>query len=121
MDETSSGAVVAVAGAGYVGLTTGACVAHLGHEVTIVDVDASRIEGLQAARLPVSEPGLTELVAEGVAKGTLRFTTSVAEAVDGAEFHFVCVPTPDDGGATPTCRWWRQRLPRRLHTLRPAR
>lgn len=98
MDETSSGAVVAVAGAGYVGLTTGACLAYLGHVVTIIDVDAARIEGLQAARLPVSEPGLTELVAEGVAKGTLRFTTSVAEAVDGAEFHFVCVPTPDDGG-----------------------
>ena len=97
MDETSSGAVVAIAGAGYVGLTTGACVAHLGHEVTIVDVDASRIEDLHAARLPVSEPGLAELVAEGVAKGTLRFTTSVAEAVNGAEFHFVCVPTPDDG------------------------
>jgi UDPglucose 6-dehydrogenase len=98
VDETSSGAVVAVAGAGYVGLTTGACLAYLGHVVTIIDVDAARIEGLQAARLPVSEPGLTELVAEGVAKGTLRFTTSVAEAVDGAEFHFVCVPTPDDGG-----------------------
>ena len=97
MDEASSGAVVAVAGAGYVGLTTGACLARLGHRVTIVDVDASRIEDLYAARLPVSEPGLAEFVAEGVAKGTLRFTASVAEAVDGAEFHFVCVPTPDDG------------------------
>jgi UDPglucose 6-dehydrogenase len=83
---------VAVFGAGYVGLVTGACLADLGHTVVIRDVLADRIEALQRGEIPIYEPGLAELI--GANSDRLMFTTSVAEAIDGADFVYVAVGTP---------------------------
>ena len=90
---------VAIVGTGYVGLTTGACLAHLGHRVVCADIDASRVETLRAGSVPFYEPGLAELVAEGVAAGRLTFVLGGETAVRDADLVFLCVPTPqaDDG------------------------
>jgi UDPglucose 6-dehydrogenase len=85
-------AKIAMFGAGYVGLVTGASFADLGHEVVIRDVIPERIERLRAGEVPIYEPGL-ELVLERN-KDRLHFTLDVQEAVDGAEFLYVAVGTP---------------------------
>ncbi len=92
---------VAVVGTGYVGLTTGACLAHLGHEVTCVDIDPAKIERLNRADIHILEDGLEELVVEGLRSGRLTFTTDTAAAVAGRSFVCLCVPSPqaDDGSA----------------------
>jgi len=92
---------IAVIGTGYVGLSSGACFAHLGHVVTCVDVVQLKIDNLNKGILPIVETGLEELVAEGVAAGRLIFTTDVASAVKNADVVFLCVPTPEgaDGSA----------------------
>ncbi|HEY2564002.1 MAG TPA: UDP-glucose/GDP-mannose dehydrogenase family protein [Acidimicrobiales bacterium] len=93
--------VVAVIGVGYVGLPTAATLAHLGHRVTCGDADASKIEGLKQGHISIVEEHLEELVHEGQAAGRLSFVTGASAAVVGAEFVFLCVPTPqgDDGSA----------------------
>ncbi len=83
---------VAIFGAGYVGLVTGACLADLGHSVVVRDVLADRIEALRRGEIPIYEPGLAELIGENTER--LTFTTSVAEAIDGADFVYVAVGTP---------------------------
>ena len=83
---------VAVFGAGYVGLVTGACFADLGHDVTIRDVLPERIKALQRGEVPIYEPGLEELLARNAER--LTYTLAVAEAVNGAEFLYVAVGTP---------------------------
>ncbi|MFD9700228.1 UDP-glucose dehydrogenase family protein [Lentzea sp. NPDC059081] len=83
---------IGVIGAGYVGLTTAACFAHLGHHVTCADVDEAKIAALRDGEVPLREPGLTELVAEGLDGGGLTFTTG--NALSDVDFTFVCVPTP---------------------------
>jgi len=83
---------VSVFGAGYVGLVTGACFADLGHHVTLRDVLPEKIDALRRGEIPIYEPGLKEVVARASAR--LRFTLDVREAVDDAEFLFVCVGTP---------------------------
>jgi UDPglucose 6-dehydrogenase len=85
---------ISIIGAGYVGLVTGACLAHMGHEVTCLDADEAKIRGLQAGRLPIYEPGLDELVTDEAASGRLRFVTEYADAVPSAEAVFICVGTP---------------------------
>jgi UDPglucose 6-dehydrogenase len=85
---------VAVIGAGYVGLTTAACLAHLGHEVTCADVDEERVRALSKGEVPILEEGLPALVAEGLGSGRLRFVVGAATAARRAEFVFLCVPTP---------------------------
>ena len=92
---------IAVIGTGYVGLSSGACFAHLGHIVTCVDVVQEKIDNLNNTILPIFETGLADLVAEGVAAGRLTFTTDVAGAVQDADIVFLCVPTPEgaDGNA----------------------
>lgn len=92
---------VAVIGAGYVGLTTAACLAHLGHRVVAVDVDERRVEALRSGRVPILEEGLDALVREGLSAGRLSFTTDAVDGVRGADFVFLCVPTPqgEDGSA----------------------
>jgi len=83
---------VAVFGAGYVGLVTGACFAELGHEVVLRDVLPERIERLRAGEMPIYEPGLDELLRGNAER--LTYTLDVAEAVRGAEFLYVAVGTP---------------------------
>ena len=83
---------VAVFGAGYVGLVTGACLAELGHRVTVRDVIPERIEALRRGDVPIHEPGLDALLARN--RERISFTTDVGEAIDGAEFVFVAVGTP---------------------------
>ncbi|HZQ26814.1 MAG TPA: UDP-glucose/GDP-mannose dehydrogenase family protein [Acidimicrobiales bacterium] len=92
---------VAIVGAGYVGLTTAACLAHLGHDVTGADVVPAKVEGLNRGELPIFEAGLDELLREGLDGGHLRFVVGAAEAVGEAEFVFLCVPSPQsaDGSA----------------------
>lgn len=94
-------ASIAIIGTGYVGLTTGACFSHLGHDVVCADVDAEKVARLQAGEIPIVEKGLDRLVDEGIRSGKLRFVVGAAEAAKDAEFHYLCVPTPqsDDGSA----------------------
>jgi UDPglucose 6-dehydrogenase len=83
---------IGVFGAGYVGLVTAACLAELGHEVVVRDVVPEKVDRLQRGEVPIFEPGLHELIAKN--EGRLRFTLVAAEAVEGADFVFVCVDTP---------------------------
>jgi UDPglucose 6-dehydrogenase len=83
---------IAVFGAGYVGLVTGACFAELGHRVTVRDVIPARIDALRRGEVPIFEPGLDELLERN--RERLSFTLDVAEAMDGAEFVYVAVGTP---------------------------
>jgi UDPglucose 6-dehydrogenase len=87
---------IAVIGVGYVGLTTAASLAHLGHRVVAADIDEDKVATLQAGRLPIVEAGLLELVAAQVAGGRLSFELMRGEVVADAEFAFLCVPTPQD-------------------------
>ncbi|UDY37503.1 UDP-glucose dehydrogenase family protein [Dermatobacter hominis] len=94
------GSRIAVVGTGYVGLTTGACLAHLGHEVVCLDTDRDKLRLLARGTVPFREPGLEGLVAAGVASGRLSWTDDVERTWD-REFTFLCVPTPaaPDGSA----------------------
>jgi UDPglucose 6-dehydrogenase len=83
---------IAVFGAGYVGLVTGACFADLGHTVAVRDILPERIDALRRGEVPIYEPGLDELLERN--RDRLAFTTDVAEAIDRAEFVYVAVGTP---------------------------
>ncbi len=87
-------AKIAVVGAGHVGVTYAAGLAELGNTVRVVDIDGAKILRLKRGRLWFHEPALPELLARGLRKRRITFTTSYAKALDGAEFVFVCVPTP---------------------------
>ena len=92
---------VAVVGAGYVGLTTAACFAHLGHKVVCADIDVARIEALVRGEVPIVEQGLDAVVREGLDSGRLRFVVGASAAAAEAEFVYLAVPTPQgpDGRA----------------------
>src|SRR3954469_14418822 len=83
---------IAVIGTGYVGLVTAAGFAELGSDVWCIDIDAEKIAGLEAGRLPIWEPGLDELVARH--RGRLHFSTVLADALEHARLLFVAVGTP---------------------------
>jgi len=87
---------VSVFGTGYVGLVTGTCLAEVGHEVTCVDIDAAKIQGLQQGRVPIFEPGLEDLVRGNLAAGRLHFSIDAAAAVGAAGVVFIAVGTPPD-------------------------
>ncbi len=87
---------VCILGTGYVGLVTGACLAELGNRVTCVDVDMKRIEILRRGKSPFYEPGLEDLLARNIASGRLSFTTDYTEGIAGADFVFLCLPTPSN-------------------------
>ncbi|MFF5231870.1 UDP-glucose dehydrogenase family protein [Dactylosporangium sp. NPDC000521] len=96
---------VCVVGTGYVGLTTGICLAYLGHEVTCVDLSQEKVDLLRAGRSPIYEPFLDELMHE--AAHNLTFTTDYAEGVPGAEVVFVAVQTPSLPDGQPDLRYLR--------------
>jgi UDPglucose 6-dehydrogenase len=85
---------IAVIGTGYVGLTTGAYMAHLGHHVVCADVVPEKVERLNANTIPIFEAGLEDLVREGLRGGRLAFVVGAVNAIEGAEFVFLCLPTP---------------------------
>lgn len=85
---------IAVIGTGYVGLTSGACLAHLGHEVVCADIDEPKIALLAKGVVPIHEQGLARLVTQGLAAKRLNFVANTAAASATAEFVFLCVPTP---------------------------
>ena len=89
---------IAMIGAGCVGLVSGACFSEFGIEVCIVDTDLAKVEALRQGVIPIFEPGLDALVADNVRDGRLTFTTSTAEAVDGADAVFIAVGTPSRRG-----------------------
>ncbi len=92
---------IAVIGTGYVGLTTGACFAHMGHHVICADIVPEKVERLSRGEVPILEAGLSELVREGIDGGRLSFVLGAAEAAATCEFAYLCVPTPqaEDGSA----------------------
>jgi UDPglucose 6-dehydrogenase len=85
---------VGVLGLGHVGLPTAATLANMGHDVTAFDRDTARVEQLTQGIMPFFEPGLEELVADGVGAGRLRFTTEVTDVVGTSAVIFICVGTP---------------------------
>ncbi len=92
---------ICVVGVGYVGLVTGTAFADLGNRVRALDINEDRIKNLRQAILPIYEPGLKEVVERNIKVGRLSFTTSYEEALEDAEFVFICVGTPSgvDGEA----------------------
>ncbi|MEQ8985263.1 MAG: UDP-glucose/GDP-mannose dehydrogenase family protein [Deltaproteobacteria bacterium] len=90
---------LAVIGTGYVGLVAGTCFSEMGHRVVCIDNNAEKIRILESGEVPIYEPRLKELIAHNVEKKRLRFSTSLAESVKGAEVVFIAVGTPqaDDG------------------------
>jgi UDPglucose 6-dehydrogenase len=88
---------VAMIGAGYVGLVSGACFADFGHQVTCIDKDAARIAALKRGEIPIFEPGLSELVESNVRQGRLEFATEASRAGE-AEAIFIAVGTPSRRG-----------------------
>ena len=89
---SGQGKRIAVFGAGYVGLVTGACFAELGHRVVVRDVIGERIDALRRGEVPIYEPGLDELLARN--RERLAYTIDVTEAIDAADFVYVAVGTP---------------------------
>lgn len=89
---------IAVIGCGYVGLVSGTCLAALGHKVTAVDVDASRVASLREGVVPIYEPGLSEEIRTQVAAGRLSFDTDTAKATREASTIFIAVGTPPAKG-----------------------
>lgn len=85
---------IAIIGAGYVGAVTGVGLAEIGHQVTLVDNDAAKLEAYRGGKAPIYEPGLDELIARNCAAGRLRFSAEIAEAVGRATVVFVAVGTP---------------------------
>ncbi len=85
---------IAILGAGYVGLVSGACFAEFGVDVALMDSDAGKIEALRAGRMPIYEPGLDRLVADNVRDGRLHFHDTLEGAMAGADAVFLAVGTP---------------------------
>ncbi len=90
---------IAMIGTGYVGLVTGACLADIGHSITCVDMDESKVESLRQGQIPIYEPGLEVVVENAMQAGTLSFTTDLGAAVQENDVVFIAVGTPqgDDG------------------------
>ena len=92
---------IAVVGTGYVGLVTGTCLAEVGTNVTCVDIDKKKIEGLKSGVMPIYEPGLEPMVTRNYKKGKLHFSTDITSAIKDADVAFIAVGTPpgEDGSA----------------------
>jgi UDPglucose 6-dehydrogenase len=97
---------IAVIGTGYVGLVTGACFAEFGVEVTCVDVDTKKIDGLNNGIIPIYEPGLDKIVEKNVKAGRLHFTTDIRSAVEQALVVFLAVGTPPQDDGSPDMSYY---------------
>ena len=87
---------VSIAGTGYVGLVSGVCLAHYGHDVTCIDIDQSKVDAINSGISPIYEPGLDELLAANVGV-RLRATTDLRAAVESTDITLIAVGTPFDG------------------------
>ena len=96
---------VAIIGTGYVGLTTGVCLAYLGHTVTCIDLDQTKIDCLRHGRIPIYEPHLDTLLE--AARENLSFTTKYEEAIPSAEVVFIAVGTPPQENGSPDLKYLR--------------
>lgn len=85
---------ISVIGAGYVGCVTGICLAKLGHDIILIDVDSGKLEAIRAGKCPVFEPGLNDLLAKNHRK--IRTTTDISEAIQETELTLICVGTPQN-------------------------
>jgi len=92
---------ISVIGTGYVGLVTGTCFAETGNHVICVDIDAAKVQSMQAGEIPIYEPGLETLFHRNIKQGNLEFTTNLKEAVEQSDIIFLALPTPpnEDGSA----------------------
>ena len=95
---------VTVFGAGYVGLVAGACLSASGHTVTVLDVDARKLESLRAGRTPFHEPGLDDIISESIEAGRLTFKQPSADEKYG-DFVFVAVGTPSTSTGSSDLRY----------------
>ena len=89
---------IAMIGAGYVGLVSGACFSDFGHQVVCIDSNAEKVASLNNGEMPIHEPGLAELVARNVGQGRLSFASDLKSAVSEAEVVFIAVGTPSRRG-----------------------
>ncbi len=98
---------IAIVGTGYVGLVTGTCFADSGNDVTCIDIDEAKIEQLSQGKIPIYEPGLSEMVLRNSAAGRLHFTTRIEKGVESAKLVYLAVGTPsaDDGSADLSALW----------------
>jgi UDPglucose 6-dehydrogenase len=85
---------VCVIGTGYVGLVTGACLAHVGHQVICVDNNEEKVKLLKSGQSPIFEPGLTEIMQSSIQTGNLEFTSDIGAGVTHGEILFIAVGTP---------------------------
>jgi UDPglucose 6-dehydrogenase len=85
---------VCVIGTGYVGLVTGACLAHIGHHVICVDNNEEKVKLMQRGQSPIYEPGLAEILQDAIQKQTIEFTTDLGAGVAHGEILFIAVGTP---------------------------
>jgi UDPglucose 6-dehydrogenase len=97
---------VAIIGTGYVGLTTGVCLAFIGHSVACLDTDEAKIEALKLGNVPIYEPNMRELLEES--QRNLHFTSSYAEAIPGADVIFIAVGTPPTPSGAPNLEFLSQ-------------
>ena len=99
---------IAVIGAGYVGLVTGACFADLGNKVKCLDIDEKRINNLRHGILPIYEPGLAEMIQRNVDSNRLEFTTDYSNSLQDTEFAFIAVGTPEGVGGEADLQYIRK-------------
>ncbi len=92
---------IAVVGTGYVGLVSGTCFAETGNQVTCVDIDKTKVDKLSNGVITIYEPGLEKMFQKNLKEGRLKFTTNLAEGIEGAQVVFLALPTPpgEDGSA----------------------
>jgi UDPglucose 6-dehydrogenase len=95
---------VCAIGTGYVGLVTGVCLAHIGHDVMCIDNNLAKVAMMQSGQSPIYEPGLSEMMTAAMASGRLKFTTDLALGVNHGEILFIAVGTPPlpDGSSDTT-------------------
>ena len=96
---------IAIVGTGYVGLVSGTCFAEMGVDVTCVDVNREKINGLLEGNIPIYEPGLEEMVLRNAREGRLHFTTDLASCLDNVDIVFSAVGTPPDEDGSADLRY----------------
>lgn len=99
---------ISVIGAGYVGLTTAACFAEMGHQVTLIDIDTQKLDLLRKGIFPIHEPELPELWQNNYGEGRLQLTGDYKQGLANSEFAFITVGTPSARNGKPDLKWVRQ-------------